>query len=158
MSQKIYRRVGDEHDPVTGCRRVRLERKTQTGFRLYGSPGTTVRTRYLDGGGTVVTTAGEHRSETAMPFEPIPDHTHNVLDLDRLRLAAAALAKSMAAQDGPATLEQVATWVRSYQGLLDWQKAAEARLVESQGQITSVRALLARSVPVGIRRCTPAAG
>ena len=157
MSQKIYRRVGDEVDPITGCRRIRLERKTQTGFSLYGSPGTTVRTRYLDGGGTVVTTAGEHRSESPMAFETIPSRTDDVLDLNRLQLAAATLAKSIAVQDGPATPEQVATWLRSYQGLLDWQKAVEARLVASQGQITAVGALLASRVTDGMRRPAAAA-
>ena len=57
MKEKIYRGIGDELDPVTGCHRIRLERTTLTGFLHNNQPGTSVTTYYLDGGGTHVTTA-----------------------------------------------------------------------------------------------------
>ena len=144
METKIYARVAEETCPVTGLERVRLLRSTLTGFSHNMQPGTTVRTRYLDGGGTAVTTAGSYRSESELAFEAVPGRTQDVLDLGRLSLAASTLARQMG-QHGPGnapSAEQVAVWLRSYQGLLDWKKAAEQRMTKAQGEIDSIGVVL----------------
>lgn len=143
METKIYARVAEETCPVTGLQRVRLLRSTTTGFMHDMADGTTTRTRYLDGGGTVVTVAGDYRSESLMAFEAVPGRTQDVLDLGRLAVATQTLAKAMAANPDP-SVEQVALWLQSYAGLRDWQKAAQARLEQAEGQIDSIGVMVQR--------------
>lgn len=141
MNQRIYRGIGAEHDTVTGTTRIRLERTTITGFSLRGFAGTSVNTSYLDGGGAHVTTTGNHRTIGTVE-EAVPPRQDDVLDLARLARATQALAGAMAAHDGPVTAEQGTVWIRSYQGLCDWQRAAQTRLVASQGGIDAVGVML----------------
>ena len=142
MSQMIHR-LAEETTP-DGVRRIRLARSVDRSAVLNGQPTTRTKTRYLDGTGTHVVEAGQSRSEIPMAFEAVPARTQDVLDLGRLSNAAGALASQMRAH-GPGSQpspEQLAVWLKSYQGLLSWKKAADDRLVKAQGEIDTIGLVL----------------
>jgi hypothetical protein len=74
----------------------------------------------------------------------VPARTKDTMDFGRLSTAAKALASSMSkySADNEPSPEQVTTFLVGYQNLLEFRRAARARMTQAEGEIDAVENML----------------
>jgi len=104
---------------------------------------TITRTAYLDGHERSISTASSYYRESEKAVDLA---AKDAGDFGRLNHAASQLSAAMAkfGPDNPPSPEQTIIFVRSYQNILEWRRAARRKLDHVEGQIDMVEAMLGR--------------
>jgi hypothetical protein len=132
-------------EEVDSVARVRLSRVIEHKGAIRGEPFIQMTSDYLDGGTVEHISAGNYIDQKVTPMTTVvPARTKDTMDFGRLSTAAKALASSMSkysAENEPSP-EQVTTFLVGYQNLLEFRRAARARMTQAEGEIDAVENIL----------------